>query len=255
MSRTKKTGGGKPSPFHKTITFSGATGNFSYYDNKAKEKKDLGDKISFILLDARTSITGFNEESGGGISSNYVENTGKEKLTVNVYGNGGKRVLAEGYYSEIKEKLQGTGAKFTRNLFALMEFNGEYEQVKIEVSGIMLSAWIEFEGKEGGKVYDYIITFKKGKLSKRAKGKAIPVTAKEEKELDAKLRKNPRAPRPVWFYILEIEKEDLPKEQVEIAEKEDEILQEYFESYKTPAETPVKKEDSEQEEYEDDLPF
>ena len=45
----------------------------------------------------------------------------------------------------------------------------------------------------------------------------------------AKLKKNPMANKPVWFYTVGFDIEDLTEEEISLAEEQDKKLQEYFE--------------------------
>jgi hypothetical protein len=230
MSRTKKRGGSK-SPITKYISFSGSTGTFKYWDKNKKENVEL-DEISIILLDTRASITGFNENLGVGITSNMVVNTNKEELKVVSFVNGKPNVLAEGLYADdVKPKLKNFGGKFTQNVICLADVGDGLEVVNLQLTGVALGSWIELVSNHPNDgLDDYLITLKRGVLSVREKGENVAVTPAQEKALDAKLKKNPRAHRPVWFYVLDSTLEDLTEEQVELAIEEDEKLQAYFES-------------------------
>jgi len=227
MSRTQKRGGSK-SPIQKYISFSGSTGTFKYWDKDAKENVEL-ETIDVIVLDTRASVTGFNEGLGVGVSSNMVANTTKEELKVVSFNNGKPNVLAEGLYQDIKSDLSSFGGKFTTNLICLADVGDGMEMVNIQLTGVALGSWIEFAAEHPNDAfYDYAITIGKGGLSKREKGANVLVTKKEEAALDAKLKKNPRAKQPIWFYVLEFQVEDLTEEQSELAVEEDEKLQSYF---------------------------
>lgn len=265
MSRTKKRGGAT-SPIKKYITFSGSTGTFKYWDKNLGENGENVelDSLDIIVLDTRASVSGFNEALGVGITSNLVADTTKEQLKVISFANGKPNVLAEGLYQEIKPELSSFGGKFTQNVICLADVGDGLEVVNLQLSGVALGSWIEFAAEHPNDAfYDYQITIKKGVLSKRSKGKTIPVTAKEEKELDAKIKKNPRTKQPIWFYVLDFEIEDLTEEQSELAVEEDEKLQSYFEALTgvvaernddVDAPDPTSPEDEEEEE-KDDLPF
>jgi hypothetical protein len=265
MSRTKKRGG-STSPVKKYITFSGSTGTFKYWDKNlgAKgENVELKD-LEIIVLDTRASITGFNESLGAGISSNMIADTTKEVLKVVSFANGKPNSLAEGLYQDIKPELTGMGGKFTTNVICLADVGDGVEVVNLQLSGVALGSWIEFAAEHPNDAfYDFKITVKKGVLSKRLKGKTIPVTAKEEKELDAKIKKNPRTKQPIWFYVLDFDVADLTEEEAELAVEEDDKLQAYFEvltgvvserTDSTVSSDPDAPEDEEEED-KDDLPF
>lgn len=257
MSRTKKRGG-STSPIKKYVSFSGSTGTFKYWDKDKKENVEL-ETLEIIVLDTRSSISGFNEGLGAGVSSNMVSNTSKETLKVVSFSNGKPNVLAEGLYQDIKAGMSAYGGKFTTNIICLADVGDGTELINLQLTGVALGSWIEFVAEHPNDAfYDYAITIGKGVLSVRVKGKNVPVTPKQEKELDAKLAKNPRAKQPIWYYVLDFNVEDLTDEQSELAVEEDEKLQTYFESVTgvVSEKTTSSNEDPEEEEEEpDDLPF
>ena len=262
MSRTKKRSGGS-SPIKRFVRYSGGTGSFSYYDKAAEETVEL-EKLDVIVLDVRSSITGFYEEKKASISSNMVLDTKKEPFKVIAFANKKPIEIADGLYATIKPELAKVGGKFTSNIIGLVDFGDGWEVTNIQLSGVALNSWIEFTTEhDNNSYYDYLVTFKKGLLSKRDNGKNVPVTQKEEEALDAKLKKNPRAPKPVWFYTVGFDIEDLTDEQIQLAEEEDAKLQEYFEGVSS---APVKETSTEkvtdapepsddEDEDESDLPF
>lgn len=261
MSRTRKRGGAS-SPVKKYITFSGSTGTFKYWDKEKKDNVELSE-LEVIVLDTRASVTGFNEGLGAGVSSNLVADTTKEELKVVSYTNGKPVTLAEGVYQDIKASLSSFGGKFTQNVICLADVGDGVEIVNLQLSGVALGSWIEFAASHPNDAYyDYKITISKGALSVRSKGETVPVTPEQEAALDAKLKKNPRAKQPIWFYVLDFNIEDLTEEESELAVQEDDKLQVYFEAVTgitketsdTPSPEPSAPEDDEEEE-KDDLPF
>ena len=263
MSRTQRRGGSK-SPIQRYLKFSGNTGLFSYFDKTKGEKgEDVElEELSLIVLDVRASITGFNSSANTGISSNMVTNIGNDPLTVQSFKDGKKIFIAEGLYSEIKGTVKSAGGKFTTNVIALADIgDGNGEQVVcLQLTGSALNGWIEFVNSldQDGE-YDNHITITKGALSKNGKDGFVPVTAKEEKELMAKLKKNPRAKQPIWFYVLAFSTEELTEEQTERAVAQDEGLQKYFGASKPASETTDSADQDAPEDAEaddkDDLPF
>lgn len=260
MSRTKRRGGAA-SPIKRYLSFSGNTGLFSYYDKEAKENVEL-EEVSLIVLDVRASVTGYNSGAKASISSNMVAEIGNEPLTVQSWKDGKKQLIAEGLYKDIKAVVKEAGGKFTTNVIALADVgdgNGE-QVVNLQLSGSALNGWIEFvNGLENGGEYDNRITITKGALSKVDGKDFVPVTAKEEKDLMAKLKKNPRAKQPIWFYVLAISTEELTEEETERAVAQDEGLQAYFGAAKPKSDTTDSAEQDapadEEAEDKDDLPF
>ena len=232
MSRTNRRGGAT-SPIKRYLQFSGSTGTFSYYDKDAKQRIEL-DELEIVVLDTRASITGFNSDTSAQITSNLVAETGSEILKVVSWKDGKSTEIAEGIYKDIKDKVKSAGGKFTTNVICLCDVTGDGKEVcNLQFQGSSLNGWINFvDTLDRDGEYDNVITIKKGALSKLVKGKFIPVTDKEEKELDAKLKKNARAPRPIWFYVLDFSTEEITDEAADEAAEYDGLLQDYFEGSK-----------------------
>jgi hypothetical protein len=270
MGRSSRKGGSS-SPIKKYVSFSGSTGMFSYYD-KSKEEKVEVEEVKMTVLDVRVSVSGYNQDSKETITSNMISNQGDEILKVVGFKDKKPRIIAEGLYKDIKEDVKVAKGKFTSNIIGLADLGDGEEIINLQLSGVSLGGWIEYASEHPNQgFYDYFITLNKGVLSKRDGGENVPVTKAEEEKLDKALAKNPRAPRPVWYYTLDVSGEDLTEEQLDAASEGDETLQSYFDSMKEKSNqnTPdrdVKKSESkrtsdsdndsdEDEEEHDDLPF
>lgn len=260
MSRTKRRGGAS-SPIKKYLSFSGSTGQFSYYDKEAKESVEL-DELSIIVLDVRGSVTGYNSANKAQISSNLVAEIGNDELVVQSWKDGKATQIAKGLYKDIKAQVKEAGGKFTTNIICLADVGDGEEMCNLQLTGSSLNGWIEFVSSlERDGEYDNRITITKGALSKVDGKKFVPVTEKEEKDLEAKLKKNPRTRQPIWFYVLAFDTTELTEDEVDTAVANDEKLQDYFSassgektSNETSDDTPDVPED-EEEEGKDDLPF
>lgn len=264
MSRTSRRGG-TSSPIKKYLQFSGSTGEFSFYNKDTKEREVL-DELEIIVLDVRSSVTGYNSTSKAQITSNMVAETGKEPMKVISWKDGKATDIAEGLYKEIKDKVKTAGGKFTANVICLADVGNGQEVCNLQFQGSSLNGWINFlDTLDRGGEYDNVITIKRGALSKLDGKEFKAVTEKEEKELDAKLKKNPRAPRPIWFYVLAFETAELTEDQADEAVKKDGEVQEYFAGVSgttTKTETDDSEDSAEQsapdddeEDDKDDLPF
>ena len=237
MSRTKKTSGGS-SPVKKYLSFSGSTGKVKYYDKNHKDADEKGnvslDRVDLILLDIKSSVSGYNEKTSSGVSSNLLDpySVGKEEFIIKTKQDGKYGEVLRGIWKDIKNEADAFGGKFTTNLFALADFGSGYELVRLELNGAGLSPWIEFvDGLDNDdEIYDKLVTISKGQLCTRKKGKTEPVSEAEYKKVIAELKKDPMATKPVWFYIPSIATIDLTEEQVDLAVEQDEVLQAYFDS-------------------------
>lgn len=237
MSRTKKTGGSS-SPVQKYLSFKGSKGQVRYYDkNKEGEDKNVNiDTLDLVILDIKSSVSGFNESSSSSISSNMLDpySTGKEEFIVKTKVNGSFGEFTRGIWKDIKDEVANIGGKFTTNIFALADVgdgNG-LQIVRLELNGSALSPWIEYvDGLDNDdEVYDQLITITKGQLCTRKKGKTVPVSDAEYKKVVAALKKDPMADKPVWFYAPEFTGQPLTEDLTDLAVQEDERLQEYFDS-------------------------
>lgn len=273
MSRTRKSSGGN-SPVKRYISFSGSNGKVKYFDKQNPNANSKGqvelDNLDFILLDVKSSISGYNEKTESGISSNLVNPMEIKKVPLNVKTkmDGKFGTFVEGLYDDIKDKVGSIGGKFTTNLFALADVGEGMEIVRIELNGSSLTPWIELMDKiedEDDDVYNHVISISQGTLMKRGKGKNVKVTKKEVDDFKKALAKDSLTPRPVWFYTPEFSISDLSEEDAELAVEADNVLQEYFDKVNgVESETMAVKESStaespqpapETEDEYDDLPF
>lgn len=147
-------------PMSHYVTFKGGEGVWSYWNGQ--ENVNL-DSLNFILLDVRSSITGWSDEESANVYSDYFKNT-KEEITVRVKG----KELVAGSYADKKAEIKEVGGKFTTNLFTLAFINGEYVPAVISLTGASLMDWSQFVSAEGLKnIYKYLITASKGDQQKK----------------------------------------------------------------------------------------
>lgn len=242
MSRTSKRTGSS-SPVKKYLEFKGGSGTISFYDKDKEERVEL-ESLKIILVDDLASVSGFNEAESSGYNSNLLNpyDTGKIPFTVKSRVNGQFTTVEEGIWKEIKNSPKLSGAKYTRNLFAIADVGYGYELVRLELNGSGLRPWLDLVDSDSQEIYNKVITITKGQLYTRKSGENVPFTDKEIKALEEKLKKNPMAQRPVLFYspnitLGEVVGEDL----VTLAEEADVKLQEYLniETEDSPAEVLV----------------
>jgi len=243
MSRSKPTSGGSNSPVKYRFSFSGKTGEVKYYDKDTKEDVFLSD-LEFVILDRRSSITGFSDSENTSIYSNLVRNLKTDELTVRA----GKKTFAQGTYDVIKPKMSDFDGKFTTNILLLAKIENKWEMGNLQLTGSSLSAWMNFEqGKnEDGSSVDG------GKPD--LDGSIITVTKGANKKKGA-----------VKYVIPAFSVEPITKELDALAMEQDVILQDYFDGVENaepkeptaaaPAKKAGKKAEPEEEEEGDDLPF
>lgn len=127
------------------------TTGWYYYDKTANDGE--GDNVLmemplvFMWLESAQSFTGFHEKKEKGIYSNEILNNqdaikkyGKKELVVKCAG----ETLVEGFYADIKEEAKGFGAKFCIPVYASMEIDGEFQIVRLLMTGSSGSAWMNF---------------------------------------------------------------------------------------------------------------
>lgn len=130
-------------PVARIIRFSGAKGEFSYWD---PEKGEKGEEVkvqlplTIIPLDDTHSVGGFNDEKQAGYYSNQVRNIKTEPLRVKIKG----KEFISGLYDDFKGR---DGMKYQKNLYGLViapDINPDnVEVVKLEIMGAFLNAFIE----------------------------------------------------------------------------------------------------------------
>ena len=163
MSRTDTYSKKAKSPFKYFITFSGKDGMWEYWDGEKKEDVRL-DKLEFVVLDVRSSITGWSDSNKGRIYSNMVKSTVRSPLTAK----SGSTVIASGLYSEIKNQLVAAGGKFTANVLAVARINGQLVPVNIQFAAACLRDWSAFVTENNiFEIYKHLVVSEKGEQQKK----------------------------------------------------------------------------------------
>lgn len=197
MSRTTQgTTQKNPSPIQRYINFKADSGKFVYWDKQASANVEL-EELKFVLLDTRSSITGWSDSESSKIYSNLVRSTKNEQFNVR----SGKTVIASGLYSDIKDSVIKAGGKFCVQLFALDD-SGNPICINLDTS--KLKEWSTFcENKKRNELYNVVLIAKKSK-DQQKKGK-------------------------VKFYTINFSEETLPEDLAKKADEFDkDVLQPYF---------------------------
>jgi hypothetical protein len=248
MSRTKQVAGGATNPIKATVTYKPNSGEFEIFVKETKKKIDELKEIKLIILDAdRFSLTGYSKAYESMFTSNLVHNTKKEPLSVGTFVGGKHKIVAEGLYQDIKEKL--TGAKYTKNVLCLLEIEDKFVLADLQLVGTaknIFMEWYQAHQPEGlvtitpsDELFDY-----------DQKNNAMNVVPKDKQ----------KKWRTTWFYKLEFDVEDIDEDLSKQADQADENLQKYFDGAKssTPAASDEGKpaDDSPAaDDDDDDLPF
>lgn len=76
---------------------------------------------NLVYLEDKYTVSGWCDEHGAFIKANEVSSTKKEPLSVYTWKDGRKVPIAEGLYSEIKEKVRAMGGHFTQSVYCMDE--------------------------------------------------------------------------------------------------------------------------------------
>jgi hypothetical protein len=156
------------SPVTKYLTWSSDEKGFKVFDKKAEGKSVIKLPIKFIHYDEFATIKGWDENNKTGIYSNEVKNTKQETLTVRTKN----RVIAEGFYQDIKPVVNTAGGDYNVSLYA--ELNGEIVNFALKASA--LGAWSNFSAENRKKFLKNYVTVVGSKEEKKGAVKYhIPV--------------------------------------------------------------------------------
>lgn len=151
MSRSNPTDS-TPNPSTRWFEWDGSNGEVRYFDKEAKSLKDPTKKganipvklpFFFILLDELAVVRGWHDPSDSGIVSNEVRDTRAEPLVVKSFKGG---ILAEGFYSTIRDRVGNLGGHFVTNLYiGYKDASGELQIGSLQLKGAALNHWVEFK--------------------------------------------------------------------------------------------------------------
>lgn len=151
-------------------------GVVSYYDRDAKKNIDIGSKFVFMPLDELSTVKGWHDASDSGISANEVRDTKAEPLVVKAFKGG---VLAEGFYAQIRDRIQSQGGHFVSNVYIAYKDGETLKLGAIQFKGAALNAWVEFKkanaltGDIGAKCASRAIAIKIDGFTEGKKGKVV----------------------------------------------------------------------------------
>lgn len=201
-------------------------GSFVYYDKEAGENVGLGDNITFLVLDQLSTVKGWHDASESGIWSNEVRDTRVETMNVKAFKGGD---LASGIYSDIKDKIKGLGGRFVRSMYVAMKVDGDaLELANLQLKGAALAEWSAFYNDNRNEIYD----------------SAVEVTGSDARKKGA-----------TNFNVPIFALKNVSKETNETAKSLDTVLQNYLSGYLLGQHLDTKKQVSDTEAVEDDLPF
>ncbi len=195
-----------PNPSTRWYEWDGSMGEVRYFDKEAKSLKDPAKKganiicklpFPFILLDETSTVKGWHEPSESGIYSNEVRDTRADVLVVKAFKGG---ILAEGLYSQIRDRIAAVDGYFVTNLYiGYKDAAGNLQIGSLQFKGASLNNWVEFKKANRAELYKKAVVIKsftqhkKGKIDYRkpvfAIGEIAEKTDHEAKALDMILQK------------------------------------------------------------------
>jgi hypothetical protein len=199
-----------------------------YYDKEAGKNVDLGNNITFLVLDQLSTVKGWHDASESGIWSNEVRDTRTETMNVKAF-KGGDRDLVSGIYSDIKDKVKGLGGRYVRSMYVAMKVDGDtLELANLQLKGAALAEWSAFYNDNRNEIYDA----------------AVEVTGSDARKKGA-----------TKFNVPIFALKKISEETNETAKSLDTVLQNYLSGYLLGQHLETKEQVSDTEPVEDDLPF
>lgn len=193
-------------PCQRWFQWNGEHGAISYYDKQQEQNVNVPIPCAFIVLDRMATVKGWHDASDSGIYANEVRDTTKQPLVVKAFKGG---VLAEGFYSQIKDRVGNLGGNYVAVIYvAFKDTDGQLHIGALQFKGAALGAWMEFEkqnrkgiwekavritgSKDGvkGKVHFKTPMFALAEVSDETNNVAKALDVELQEYLDAYLRRN-----------------------------------------------------------------
>lgn len=212
MSRTnqeqERTGSSNPSK--RFVEFNGEKGVFTYYDKEKKEDVTMPWPVSFLVLDQRHTVKGWNKANNSAIFSNEVLDINEEEMDVRTF-KGDNKGIAKGLYPKIKDKVKAAGGKYVRSVYVMLfiKETNTWEMSNIAFKGACSFEWNEFLNNMTVNKYNAMIFVKKNDVEARTMGNVNYFVPK--------------------FSVKELSKDNSDQNVLLTqADKEDMVLQDYF---------------------------
>lgn len=130
-----------PNPSTRWMQWNGEKGNIKYFDKATETNIEVNLPITFIVLDQLATIKGWHDPSESAIYSNEVKDIRSERLLVKSFKGG---QIAEGFYTEIKDKISANGGGFALNIY-IAYYDADILKIgSLILKGAALGAWMEF---------------------------------------------------------------------------------------------------------------
>ncbi len=147
MSRTntevERTGSKNPSK--RFVEFNGEKGIFTFYNKESKQNEQIPFPVSFLVLDQRHTVKGWSKTKNSAIYSNEVMNLNEEEMHVRVF-KGDDKDIAKGLYTQIKDKVKTAGGNYVRSIYVMLYIKetDSWEMANISLKGAATFEWNEF---------------------------------------------------------------------------------------------------------------
>lgn len=146
-----------PHPCVRWFEWDGSRGELKYYDKEKKENVHVeAQDFGFVLLDRLATVKGWHDDSESGIFSNEVKDTRNDPLVVKAFKV--KQVLAEGFYSQIRDRIKALGGHFVTMLYVTFKDGDSIKLGSLALKGAALRQWMEFENANRADIYKQAIT-------------------------------------------------------------------------------------------------
>lgn len=155
-------------PATKWFEWDGENGGVHYYDKAQSKNIDIGDKMTFILLDEVATIKGWHNDSDSGIYANEVKDTVQETFVVKAFKGG---TIAQGFYRQIRDRIAAAGGRFVTNCYIAFKEDNELKIGSLQFKGAALNAWVDFKKAHRAELYKKAVAItgktegKKGKIT------------------------------------------------------------------------------------------
>jgi hypothetical protein len=144
MSRSNPTAN-RRNPSTRHFEWSSANKCVRYFDREKEKEVQLKLPFRFIFLDELSTVTGYNPRMKSGIYANEVYDTRVHRFVVKYFKAG---LLAEGFWTEIKDKVNAAKGGFAKNVYlAYLGSDKKLHLGSFMFSGAARSAWLEFTKK------------------------------------------------------------------------------------------------------------
>lgn len=125
---------------------------FRFWNKEKEEHQYVTLPFKFLWLREFTTIKGFSDNHQGGIWSNEIANFNQPlKVQVKSKLSGGVETIAQGLYSDIKEKLKSAGGRYTKSVYVMTP---QGSILNLQLTGAAFSAWLEFTKKSQARLQD-----------------------------------------------------------------------------------------------------